>query len=96
MPIFLIPIGFIRTKMKHWASFTNPYVVPNLYFNLEVGTQKENFKELYWLFFSITAIKGLCETLKVVVVEIEVNPVTLYTNQSSTHKSCFFRHYMQE
>ncbi len=29
------------------------------------------------------------------LVESEVSPVTLYTNQSSTHKSCFFRHYMQ-
>ncbi len=31
----------------------------------------------------------------VVVVESEVSPVTLYTNQSSAHKRCFFRHYMQ-
>ncbi len=32
----------------------------------------------------------------VVVVEIEVSPVTLYTNQSSAHKHCFIRHYMQD
>ncbi len=27
--------------------------------------------------------------------EIEVSPITLYTKQSSTHKCCFIRHYMQ-
>lgn len=59
MPIFLIPLGFVHTKTKHLASFTNPYVVPNLYFNLEVGTQKDNFKELLF-----SSKKGLCETLK--------------------------------
>ncbi len=32
----------------------------------------------------------------VVVVEIEVSPVTLYTKQSSAHKRCFIRHYMQD
>ncbi len=30
------------------------------------------------------------------VVEIEVSPVTLYTKQSSAHKHCFIRHYMQD
>ncbi len=28
--------------------------------------------------------------------EIEVSPVTLYTKQSSAHKHCFIRHYMQD
>ncbi len=28
--------------------------------------------------------------------EIKVFPVTLYTKQSSTHKHCFIRHYMQD
>ncbi len=32
----------------------------------------------------------------VVVVESEVSPVTLYTKQSSAHKRCFIRHYMQD
>ncbi len=32
----------------------------------------------------------------VVVVESEVSPVTLYTKQSSAHKCCFIRHYMQD
>ncbi len=30
------------------------------------------------------------------VVEIEVSPVTLYTKQSSSHKRCFIRPYMQD
>ncbi len=30
------------------------------------------------------------------VVESEVSPVTLYTKQSSAHKRCFIRHYMQD
>ncbi len=29
-------------------------------------------------------------------VEIEVSLVTLYTKQSSAHKHCFIRHYMQD
>ncbi len=28
--------------------------------------------------------------------ELEVSPVTLYTKQSSAHKRCFIRHYMQD
>ncbi len=32
----------------------------------------------------------------VVAGEIEVSPVTLYTKQSSDHKRCFIRHYMQD
>ncbi len=28
--------------------------------------------------------------------ELEVSPVTLYTEQSSTHKRCFIRYYMQD
>ncbi len=32
----------------------------------------------------------------VVAGEIEVSPVTLYTKQSSDHKHCFIRHYMQD
>ncbi len=32
----------------------------------------------------------------VVMVEIEVSPVTLYTKQSSAHKRCFIRHYLQD
>ncbi len=28
--------------------------------------------------------------------EIEVSLVTLYTKQSSSHKRCFIRHYMQD
>ncbi len=28
--------------------------------------------------------------------EIEVSPVTLYTKQSSAHKRCFIRHYIQD
>ncbi len=30
------------------------------------------------------------------VVESKVSPVTLYTEQSSAHKCCFIRHYMQD
>ncbi len=30
------------------------------------------------------------------VVESKVSPVTLYTKQSSAHKRCFIRHYMQD
>ncbi len=32
----------------------------------------------------------------VVVLEIEVSLVTLYTKQSSAHKRCFIRHYMHD
>ncbi len=32
----------------------------------------------------------------VVAGELEVSPVTLYTKQSSSHKRCFIRHYMQD
>ncbi len=32
----------------------------------------------------------------VVVVELEVSLVTLYTKQSSSHKRCFFTYYMQD
>ncbi len=28
--------------------------------------------------------------------ELEVSPVTLYTKQSSAHKRCFIRHYMED
>ncbi len=32
----------------------------------------------------------------VVAGELEVSTVTLYTKQSSAHKLCFIRHYMQD
>ncbi len=32
----------------------------------------------------------------VVAGELEVSPVTLYTKQSSAHKRCFIRDYMQD
>ncbi len=41
-------------------------------------------------------IHSLPSGAAVVVVKIEVSPVTLYTKQNSTHKRCFIRHYMQD
>ncbi len=34
--------------------------------------------------------------LEALIAETEVSPVTLYTKQSSAHKCCFIRHYMQD
>ncbi len=49
-----------------------------------------------WRHIGYMQINSLPAGGAVGVVEIEVSPVTLYTKQSSAHKRCFIRHYMQD
>ncbi len=44
---------------------------------------------------SYTICDGIFMQIHSLPVEIKVSPVTLYTKQSSAHKRCFIRHYMQ-
>ncbi len=52
--------------------------------------------DLYYLWRIYMQSNSLPAGSTVVVLEIKVSPVTLYTNQSSAHKLCFIRHYMQD
>ncbi len=58
---------------------------------------------LIYLYHSPTECGGICMQMNHLPAggavgegELEVSPVTLYTKQSSAHKHCFIRHYMQD